>query len=163
MKTVEIRHYGYDPTMAEPHKSSVAVLLKADYDFWDALAGNPEAYASEKQRILAAMTDVVLARFPKATGRIEVVDVATPLTFQRYTGNWRGSTEGILVTTGNLTRQINKTLPGLDDFYQVGQWVQPGGGLPSGVMTGREVAQSICARDRHTFRTTKAARARSAV
>ncbi len=163
VETVEIRHYGYDPTMAEPRKSSVAVLLKADYDFWDALAGNPEAYASEKQRILAAVTDVVLARFPKAKGRIEVVDVATPLTFQRYTGNWRGSTEGILIRTGNLTRQISKTLPGLDDFYQVGQWVQPGGGLPSGVMTGREVAQSICARDRHTFRTTKAARARSAV
>ena len=37
----------------------------------------------------------------------------------------------------------------------VGQWVQPGGGLPTGVMTAREVLQLICKRDGVAFQTTK--------
>ncbi len=49
---------------------------------------------------------------------------------------------------------LPRRLPGLDDFYMVGQWVQPGGGLPTGVMTAREVLQLVCKRDGVTFRTT---------
>jgi phytoene dehydrogenase-like protein len=37
-------------------------------------------------------------------------------------------------------------LPGLGHFYMVGQWISPGGGLPSGLMTGRSVSKRI-ARD----------------
>jgi phytoene dehydrogenase-like protein len=33
----------------------------------------------------------------------------------------------------------------------VGQWVQPGGGLPAGVMTGRAVVQQICKEDRKRY------------
>jgi phytoene dehydrogenase-like protein len=29
------------------------------------------------------------------------------------------------------------TLPGLKNFIMAGQWVSPGGGLPSGLMSGR--------------------------
>ena len=31
-------------------------------------------------------------------GEIEVVDVATPLSYERYTGNWQGATCGFLLT-----------------------------------------------------------------
>jgi hypothetical protein len=37
-----------------------------------------------------------------------------------------------------------------------GQWVAPGGGLPSGVMTARQVQQLICHADGVPFRTTVA-------
>jgi phytoene dehydrogenase-like protein len=158
-RTVASRHYCYDPTMAEPGKSAVAVFLAADYDHWRALGADRAAYVAEKERTAAAVVDLVQARFPGTRDRIEVVDVATPLTFERFTGNWRGSPEGVLITTRNLTRPMRKTLPGLDDFYQVGHWVAPGGGLPAGVLTAREVAQLICARDRQPFRTTRPASA----
>ena len=152
-RAVAFRHYCYDPTMAEPGKSSMAVFLNADYTYWQALGADRAGYAAEKERLAAMVVDLVEKRFPGIRDRIEVVDVATPLTFARYTGNWQGSPQGILVTTRNMTRPMRKTLPGLDHFYQVGHWVQPGGGLPSGVLTGREVAQLICARDGQPFRT----------
>ena len=79
--------------------------------------------------------------------------MVTPLTFERFTGNWQGSIEGWLLTPENLTLQMKKTLPGLRNFYMVGQWVPPGGGLPTGVMTAREVMQLVCARDGVTFGT----------
>ena len=72
----------------------------------------------------------------------------------RYTGNWRASFEGWLPTPAYLTKGLPRRLPGLDDFYMAGQWVQPGGGLPTGVMTAREVQQLICKRDGVRFHTT---------
>jgi len=82
-----------------------------------------------------------------------VVDVATPMTWHRYTGNWQGSFEGWLPTPKTLTMQMNKTLPGLYDFYMVGQWVQPGGGLPPAVMSARHAIQIICKEDNRRFKT----------
>jgi len=78
-------------------------------------------------------------------------DVATPMTFERYTGNWQGTYEGWLITTKSQNMRMSKTLPGLANFYMAGQWVQPGGGLPTGVMTGRHVAQIICKSDKRPF------------
>jgi phytoene dehydrogenase-like protein len=46
---------------------------------------------------------------------------------------------------------MDKILPGLDGFYMVGQWVEPGGGLPPAVMSGRNVTQIICKRDKRKF------------
>ncbi len=79
-------------------------------------------------------------------------DVATPLTWERYTGNWRGSFEGWLITKETFPPfHMSKTLPGLKDFYMAGQWVEPGGGVPTAAMSGRNVIQILCKRDRKTF------------
>jgi phytoene dehydrogenase-like protein len=80
-----------------------------------------------------------------------MVDVSTPLTFERFTGNWQGSFEGWLMTPQNAMTQMKKTLPGLANFYMVGQWVMPGGGLPSGVQTARDVLRQICKQDNKRF------------
>ena len=99
------------------------------------------------------MVGVLDRRFPGLAGLVEMVDVATPMTFERYTGNWKASFEGWLPTPANLTTEMRKTLPGLEGFYMAGQWVAPGGGLPSGLMTGRQVVQLICHKDKRRFRT----------
>jgi len=93
-------------------------------------------------------------RFPGLSSQVEMRDVATPVTFHRYTGNWQGTFEGWLLTPATVNLRMKKTLPGLDRFYMAGQWVQPGGGLPSGAMTGRYVVQMMCKRDRKRFAAT---------
>ena len=37
-------------------------------------------------------------RYPGLAGQVEMRDVATPMTWERYTGNWQGSMEGWLIT-----------------------------------------------------------------
>ena len=49
---------------------------------------------------------------------------------------------------------MSKTLPGLDNFYMAGQWVEPGGGLPTAAMSGRNVTQIVCKKDKRRFETT---------
>jgi phytoene dehydrogenase-like protein len=85
------------------------------------------------------------------------VDVATPLTFERYTGNWQGSFEGWLITPQNASvvmKPMSQALPGLENFFMCGQWVEPGGGLPTGVMSGRRLVQALCKQDGIKFEAT---------
>jgi phytoene dehydrogenase-like protein len=94
-------------------------------------------------------------RFSGISDQIEAVDVATPMTYERYTGNWQGSMEGWLITTKTMSMSMrggmDKTLPGLDNFYMAGQWVEPGGGVPTAAMPGRRVSQMICKQDKKPF------------
>jgi len=86
---------------------------------------------------------------------VEEADVATPMTWERYTGNWQASFEGWLLTTrtlGMLFRGgMKSTLPGLRNFYMAGQWVSPGGGVPGVAASARNVMRAICKADKKKF------------
>ena len=78
-------------------------------------------------------------------------DIATPMTWVRYTANWRGSYQGWMATIETFMMQMRKTLPGLENFYMAGQWVNPGGGIPTAVISGRNTIQIICKKDKKKF------------
>jgi phytoene dehydrogenase-like protein len=78
-------------------------------------------------------------------------DVATPLTFERYTGNWQASILGWEVTKKTSATVMSKTLPGLKNFYMAGQWVSPGRGIPGVAACGRNAIQLIARQDRKRF------------
>ena len=139
------RLFHFDPTMAPPGKTAIACFLPTyNNSYWSELRKKDSAlYTAEKQRVAASVAAVFEARFAKARGRIEVVDVATPATVVRYTGNWRGSMEGWLYTPATGIRPLPCVLPGLRNFYMVGQWTSPGGGLPSGLLTARSVSKRM--------------------
>jgi phytoene dehydrogenase-like protein len=101
------------------------------------------------------VTDFLERRlYPALRADIEVVDEATPLSYERHTGNWQGSNTGWLLTNRTMLmnlRGMPRTLPGLRDFYLCGQWVEPGGRVPDVAMSGRNAIQLHCAADRRPF------------
>ena len=130
----------------------ITVRLPASYQFWlDLKKNNPRRYRAEKKNLLRKIIAILDRRFPGLAKNIERFDVATPATFVRYTHNWRASYEGWLPTPRLLGRRISYTLPGLKNFYMAGHWVIPGGGLPSAAISGREVAQLLCAENGKAF------------
>jgi phytoene dehydrogenase-like protein len=143
--------YNFDPTLAPQGKTALTAMIETDYEYWKELSGEPERYETEKQRIGLEVIRRLDQRFPGLEGQVEMADVATPMTFERYTGNWRASFEGFLPMPSNITTAIPKVLPSLENFAMCGQWVQVGGGLPSGVSTGREVIGKICKQDGRKF------------
>ena len=145
--------YQFDPSMAPAGKTVLTMIIETDYDYWKKLQGSREVYDAKKSEISETIVDCLEQRWPGIGAQIEMIDVSTPLTFERYTGNWRASFEGWQVTAETGLMQIKKTLPGLEDFYMAGQWVMPGGGLPGGVMTGRQVVGMICKKDHKKFET----------
>ena len=148
-----IHIFNHDPSFAPAGKTSLVVMLKSDYDYWKQLHADPSAYQAKKDQIAQTIIALLDKRFPGLASQVEMSDVATPITFERYTGNWRGSFEGWLITPENAMVQMKNSLPGLGDFYMVGQWVQPGGGLPTGVQTARSTMQKICRNDQQKFKT----------
>jgi phytoene dehydrogenase-like protein len=145
--------YNHDPTLAPPGKTAAVVMFPTDYDHWVRLHADRRAYRAEKRRIGQEVVAALDRRYPGLAADVELIDVATPVTFERYTGNWRGSFEGWLSTPDNYRLAVRKTLPGLDRFFLAGHWVQPGGGLPPAAFTGKHVIQMICHRDGRPFTT----------
>ncbi len=146
-----MRHYAYDPTLAAPGKTVVVTSFRSSYEAWRTLHESVDHYTHEKRRIADDVIRAIDRRIPSFSDHLEVVDVATPLTFERYTGNWQGSMEGWLLTTRTLTLRIANTLPGLSGFFMIGQWVQPGGGVPTAAWSGRQVIRKICEQQGKVF------------
>jgi phytoene dehydrogenase-like protein len=154
-KHLPVHIYNFDPTLAPEGKTLLTILLQTDFHYWEKLRKNDEQYKAEKEKIADAVVSVLDKRFPGLAGQVEMRDVSSPTTFVRYTGNWKGSFEGWQVTpkTWSFGRIMRKTLPGLDNFYMAGQWVEPGGGLPAVAMSGRNVMQIICKKEKKKFAT----------
>ena len=156
-KGVMIRIFNFDPTLAPEGKTLVTVwILTREHEYWESLKeSSQEQYEAEKNRIAEEALELLEKRFGDVRSKVEMTDVCTPATFMRYTGNWKGSFEGWLWTPEIGLGGMSKTLPGLDDFYMAGHWVEPGGGLPTAMKSGRDVAQIICKKDRKKFTTSR--------
>lgn len=147
-------HYCSDSTMAPEGKSVVTVsFLFVSFEHWKKLREDRKSYKAEKKALADAVIVELEKRFPGIKDQIEVVDVATPVTYERYTGNWKGSYMGWMDTPMTAGKSMERTLPGLENFYMAGQWVYMGGGVAGSIMSGRHLIQIICKKDKKTFTT----------
>jgi phytoene dehydrogenase-like protein len=157
ISNLSIHLFNHDSSMAPGGKTAITVLLNTEYEYWKNLAADKKAYLAKKDAIGKQLIMLLEQRFPGISAQVEMIDIATPATFERYTGNWKGTFEGWQITpenSGSVMKPLVQTLPGLSNFYMCGQWVEPGGGLPTGVMSARRLFKSICKEDRKKFVTT---------
>jgi phytoene dehydrogenase-like protein len=150
---IGVKHYCFDPSLAPTGKSVVIVMLPTPYDYWQRIYGR-SIYNAEQVQESGILIDRLDQFYPGIKADIEYVDVATPLSYERYTGNWQGSSCGWLLTKQTMFMMIfglPKTLPGLHNFYTIGQWVEPGGSVPVVAMSGRNIIQQICHEDKKAF------------
>lgn len=150
---LSFRFFHFDPTFAPPGRTAVTSLVATrNYQFWtDLRLKDMAAYSEEKQRVANAVIAVLEKRIPGLGACIEAMDVSSPASVIRHTGNWKGSMEGWLVEPGDDFKPLPNTLPGLSQFLMIGQWVMPGGGLPSGPLTARAAIRKMCEHDRVHF------------
>ena len=152
---LSFRIFNFDNTLAPKGKTAITALIPTyNYMYWTELKKKDSGkYRAEKKRISNEMVKLLDSRFGDIKQYVEVTDVSTPASVIRYTGNWKGSFEGWILTPELGFGQMEKKLPGLEKFYMCGQWVEPGGGLPTSLMSGRAVAQIICKDDHKEFTT----------
>ena len=97
-KWLSVINHSFDSTTAPEGKSAVEVWYPCRYDYWQELAQDRGRYEAEKQRIAELTIAELDRRWPGFRAQVEVVDVPTPATYVRYTGNWQGSPDGWYVT-----------------------------------------------------------------
>lgn len=155
-KWITVMHHSFDPSMAPEGKSAVEVWYASEYDYWEELVKNREAYDAEKQRIADFSIAQLEKRWPGFATQVEVVDVPTPVTYSRYTGNWKGSPDGWYITPENMNNMDPlHNLPGLKGLYLAGQWTAPFAGTVISAASGRQAVQLICHADGKRFKTSK--------
>ena len=152
---LDVEIFNFDPALAPAGKTPVKVLFKASYAYWQALAADRARYDEEKQRIAETVITQLDNRFPGLAQQVEVVDVATPLTIERFTGNWRGmqawSPPGQAMSA--MIKGFTRTLPGLEDFYMAGQWGEAMIGISTAAISARGLVERLCRRDGKRFET----------
>ena len=152
-KTISVRIRNEDPSFAPAGKTVLTSAIFTNHAFWKSLIGDHDAYEAEKEKVASAYREALEQVWPGISAQVEMINVATPLTFERITGNWKGSITGWKLTPEQAPSAIPRTLPGLDDFWMVGHWVYPGGGVPAGVATAREIIWKQCKKDQRPFTT----------
>lgn len=150
---LSVKNYCYEPSAAPPGKSLVTVVLATDWSHWEALAGDPDAYKREKEDIARVCLEQIEKRTPGFAAKVEMTDVATPLTMVRYTSNYHGTfmTWKLSSEFRRRHRSVPKTVPGLSHFYIASMWTSPPGGIPGATTAGRHVMQQICREDGRKF------------
>lgn len=154
-KSLEMQIYGFDGTMASAGKGVIKVELVSTYSYWKKLYSDRSAYEEEKARTAEAVIGLLEKHFPGIRSQIEVVDVPTLMTWERYMGGTHG-----FVTLPNkkfnmlgslLGQGLETRLPGLDNFYLAGYWATSVGALFANAMSGKTVVRAICKRDGKAF------------
>ncbi len=155
IERLEVIIYSFDPTLAPAGKTSIVTAIETHNDeYWSKLRDSDRTkYRAEKDRIAEEVIDRLDEFLGDIKENVEVIDVATPATYIRYTNNWKGRYMGFALTPKGLGTRMKKTLPGLKNFYLISQWTQVGGGVPTGLMSGRNVTQIICKNDKREFKT----------
>ncbi|MBE7084600.1 MAG: NAD(P)/FAD-dependent oxidoreductase [Clostridiales bacterium] len=149
------RNYAYDKTVKMPTGCSVmqATLAGDDemYFWWKDVKARGE-YQKTKKEIGEKLLAIYLAKYPHLEGKIEVIDVVTPMTYERYLNGRHGSFQGFVQTYKGKALMQKGEIKGLKNFMLSGQWLLRSGGLPPAVMVGRFTAQRICKRDKKKFK-----------
>lgn len=140
----------YSEGFAPPGECVLHCTYFSDYDYWTGLRRRDRGtYRAHKQQVADFVQDFLERRYPGIRERINVVQVASPATMERYTANNRGSilawkafSDADDVATALVNRDRMR-LPGLSGFSMAGQWVGLGG-LIRAASTGRFAVQYLC-------------------
>jgi phytoene desaturase len=77
--------------------------------------------------------------------------VASPQTYERYCNAYRGAFMAFWPTLKGKQLAHNGQIRGLDNLVLSGQWLQPPGGLPVALITGKDAIMRLCRKVKKEF------------
>ncbi len=126
-----------DPDMAPPDMSSLSIMTFANY--YDFPPRGTKEYLEKKEKLANQLVEKVEKLIPGLKEHIVVQDVATPKTFEYYTGMPEGAIYSFDQSIKTKRPYFKTPIRGL---YLAGASTFPGGGIEAVVISGR-----ICAND----------------
>ena len=112
------------------------------YDFWKK-AKDEGRYEEEKRALADQISRVICKKFPEAKDNIEIIDIATPLSYERYTGAYHGSWMSIM-GAGDKMKMYPGSVKDVSGLFFAGHRLMSPGGLPVAIVSGRKAAQMVC-------------------
>ena len=151
---ITIRSYSYDSSFTRNNKTVLSVLLNQsnlEYPFYRKLAKNRQKYLEYKNHLANEVKERIIKQFPYLESSLELLDVATPYTFNRYVNSSNGVYMGFFFTHKDPMFNHSGKLKGLDNLYLSSQWMQGPGGLSIAMTQGKFAIQRICKKEKLSF------------
>jgi all-trans-retinol 13,14-reductase len=144
-----------DASLAKGNKFVAMLTQLHPYNYWTKYqeaydAGKKEEYNKEKDRLASALIKRAEKIIPDLSKHVEVIEIATPLTLKRYTGNDNGACYGWANTVKQFL-PIDKILSisgrtvkiPVKNLYLSSAWTFPGEGYTGVVACGYRVGKQI--------------------
>ena len=136
-----------NPKLAPEGKSTLMIQAVAPHRWMNNWGGGDKtAYKELKERVKETLIARTCALFPQIADAIEFEDAATPLTFERYTGNTDGATSAF---SWNPNNRFYKNLisshvtTAVKNLFIGSCWSTQIGGVPSAIGAAKKCAKLI--------------------
>ena len=149
---IRVRSHAFDKTLNKKDYT-ITVMINANYEIYDYLKKlNKEDYLSFKKELGDHVRkELINLNKQYQEDNIKLIDVATPLTYERYMNAYKGSYMSFITTKNSKGLFQPNYLKNLKNFVLAGQWLMPPGGLPPAVLTGKYVAIRIAKLNHQKF------------
>ncbi len=134
-----------DPTCAPGGKSTIIITTGGNYEWnerWQTGKGHAEY---EKVKMMMADRAIASAErlIPGLKKSIEIVEVGTPITMEKYTLNYKGSIIGWAPTPDQSLLNRMKQAGPIKRLYLAGAWTFPCGGQSAVLGSGNTAARMV--------------------
>ena len=152
-----LREFSHEPSFAPKGKSILQTLVflnePACKSFIALKAKDRESYNIRKARLAEETKKAIVEHLPSLEGRLELLDVWTPSTYERFTGAEIGSYMGFALPKKYIPKKSPSDIPELENAFLATQWQMAPGGLPTAAELGKIAIKKICAKEAAKFRT----------
>lgn len=134
-----VDHARIDPSLVPAGKGCLYIMTFDAYSNWKGLS--KEEYQRKKQEIGRKLILRSEKYLPGLSRHIEVMEVATPLTMERYSLSPEGAIYGFAQTVkqAGMFRLDQET--GIDGLFLAGAWTRPGHGFHGCFVSGLDAAE----------------------
>ena len=149
---IYVKNYGYDKSFAPEGKAVLQMNIPQsdeDYAFWKSL--DKETYKKTKAELELQVRAAIIKQFPELDGKMELLDVWTPMTYTRYCNAYHGAYMSFVTTVGAKQMRVKGTLKNVKNFYMAGQWIMSPGGLPIAAISGKFAIQRILKKEKRSI------------
>jgi len=134
-------HSNIDPTFTKENKAILCITYLDDIHRWETLS--KEEYKKKKKIESDKIISKVQNLLPDIKQHIEVLELGTPKTMQRYTQNKEGAVYGFSqkLSQAGFDRFSNKSP--LKNLYFASAWTFPSGGFEGAMRAGYKIALKL--------------------
>lgn len=158
---ISIRNHAFDKKLSNERSETLfTVGINVDDSVYDYFNNMERLEYKKEKRILGERIRMEIIKYLKLKDEdIELIDVTTPLTYERYLNAYRGSYMSFITTKKSKYLMHKQSVKNVKNLYISGQWIMPPGGLPIALFTGKHAVYLITKEDKVKFKALDLAKA----
>lgn len=142
---LSVRHYAYDESFTNDGCTVFQVFVDTNADDYERISAMSRSEYTEFKRRTGETLKRQLEKYYAVNGDVELIDVITPRTYERYLNSYQGSFMSFPLGAKMPQQLYARTVNGIDKLYLANQWLMSPGGTPIAVISGKFAAQLIAA------------------